>query len=91
MPNDAILDELKQEKTRLRASLTRMQDDATESSTWGSQWAVTRVAMEKLRWELNLVNLKIIQRLAFLNGRDFMFGGSFRRRLTTKDDNNDSA
>lgn len=86
MPNDTILDKLKAEKDRLQASIDRMQGDGAISSSWGSQWSLTRIAIQRLRGERDLVNFKIQQRWAFLNGRDFAFGGTVRRIPTIKED-----
>ena len=82
MANDAILDKLKAEKDRLDSSIERMQRDGAVSSSWGTQWALVRVPLERLRMERDLVNFKILQRLAFINGRSFAFGGSVQRTLT---------
>ena len=90
MARDAILDKYIAERDRLEATLQRMQGDGVGSSSYGQQWSATRIEISRIRGELNLVRFKILQRGAFLNGRNAIFGASSRRIPVVRSESEDS-
>ena len=79
MPNDPILDRLRARKDRLDTSIERMETDGAAASSWDGKWSVTRIELDRLRYERDLVAYKILQRGGQLNEVEVNFGGTVKR------------